>query len=238
MVDLHSHILPNIDDGSSSALETFMMLKEAEKSGVTDIIATPHYILEATEQNKQDVINQIKEINQAAREQGIHVKVHPGEEIYAVPNLTELIAQDKIITLNLSKHILIEFAMHDKPRFMENLIFELCNLGYTPVIAHPERYDYVKDNVNIVSDLQNMGALIQCNYGSLIGKYGHTAQKIVIKLLKRVCISSFFDFFLTAGGFKRSKEGKRYSATAVSKLTADKSKTFVSSSVFMALFKD
>lgn len=184
MVDLHSHILPNIDDGSSSALETFMMLKEAEKSGFTDIIATPHYILEATEQNKQDVINQIKEINQAAREQGIHVKVHPGEEIYAVPNLTELIAQDKIITLNLSKHILIEFAMHDKPRFMENLIFELCNLGYIPVIAHPERYDYVKDNVNIVSDLQNMGALIQCNYGSLIGKYGHTAQKIVIKLLK------------------------------------------------------
>lgn len=184
MVDLHSHILPSIDDGSSSALETFMMLKEAEKAGFTDIIATPHYILNATEQDKIKVINQIKEINNAAIEQGIHVKLHPGEEVYTVPNLADLIKQEKIVSLNQSKYILIEFAMHDKPKFIENIIFELCNLGYIPVIAHPERYDYIKKDLNMVSNWQNMGALIQCNYGSLIGKYGHTAQKLLIKLLK------------------------------------------------------
>lgn len=184
MIDVHSHIIPNIDDGSSSTLETFMMLKEAEKAGFTDIIATPHYIAEATEQVKEDVINQINEINQAAREQGIHVKLHPGEEVYTVPNLADLIKQEKIVSLNQSKYILIEFAMHDKPKFIENIIFELCNLGYIPVIAHPERYDYIKKDLNMVSNWQNMGALIQCNYGSLIGKYGHTAQKLLIKLLK------------------------------------------------------
>lgn len=184
MIDLHSHILPSIDDGSSSALETFMMLKEAEKAGFTDIIATPHYISEATEQNKQEVQAKIDEVNKAAKEQGIHVKLYPGEEIYAGPNLCELIENEKILTLNLSKYILIEFAMHNKPKFMDNLIFELCNLGYIPVIAHPERYDYVKDNIKLVSDWQNMGALIQCNYGSLVGKYGHTAQKVINKLLK------------------------------------------------------
>lgn len=184
MIDLHSHILPNIDDGSSSAFESFIMLKEAEKAGFTDIIATPHYMAGITRQDPQSILNQIEEINQAAQEQGIHIKVHPGEEIYATPDLIELLKSDKLINMGSSKNILVEFAIHDKPKFMENLLFELCNLGYTPIIAHPERYIYVQNKIELVSEWQNMGAKIQCNYGSLIGRYGHAPLKVVVKLLK------------------------------------------------------
>lgn len=184
MVDLHSHILPNIDDGSSSVFETFIMLKEAEKAGFTDIIATPHYILGSIEQNKEDVLNQINEINIAAKEQGIHVKIHPGAEFFGVPNISDTIKNDKFLSLNLSKYILIEFAMHNRPLYIDKLIFELCNLGYLPIIAHPERYSYVQDDLSIVSQWQNIGALIQSNYGTLLGKYGSSAQKTLIKLLK------------------------------------------------------
>src|SRR5574344_2525487 len=104
MIDLHSHILPNIDDGSSSSLESFIMLKEAEKAGFTDIIATPHYMAGITRQDPQSVLKQINEINQACKEQGIHIKVHPGEEIYAVPDLIELVKSNKLISMCLSKN--------------------------------------------------------------------------------------------------------------------------------------
>lgn len=184
MIDIHSHIIPNVDDGASSALETFMMLKQAEKAGFTDIFATPHYMEQSMEQEKNNILNQVDEINQAAREQGIKVKVHCGEEIYAMPNLSEVVNDNKIIPLNNSKYLLIEFAMHEKPKYLENVIFEICNYGYIPIIAHPERYDYVKKDLSLVSEWQNMGALIQCNYGSLIGKYGSSAKKIINKLLK------------------------------------------------------
>ncbi len=200
MVDLHSHIIPNIDDGSSAVLETFMMLKEAEKAGFTDIFATPHYMVGINEQDKETVINKVNEINQAAKEEGIHVRVHPGEEIYAVPNLKELMQANKVITLNSSKYMLMEFAMHAKPRFIDNLIFEICNLGYIPIIAHPERYQYVKEDINTVLDWQNMGALIQCNYGSLLGRYGYTSQKVVIKLLKEKHVDFMASDCHRAGG--------------------------------------
>lgn len=184
MIDIHSHIIPNVDDGAQTALETFIMLKQAEKAGFTDIIATPHYMEQSIEQDKNDILQKIDEINEAATQQGIKVKLHAGEEIYAMPNLVEVIKNNKIISVKNSNYILIEFAMHDKPKFLENVIFETCNYGYIPIIAHPERYDYVKKDISLVGIWQNMGALIQCNYGSLIGKYGSSAKKIVNKLLK------------------------------------------------------
>ena len=183
MIDMHTHILPNIDDGSESMEETIKMLKEAKKAGFTDIITTSHYIENSYDITKRERKNIINEIKSKLDIENINIKLYNGAEAYISNNIYELIP-----TLNNSKYLLMELPMNNKVLYLDNVIYSLESKGITPIIAHPERYSYVQNDIKFVEELVERGVLFQSNYGSIIGKYGNDASKCAKKLLKKKLI--------------------------------------------------
>jgi len=187
MIDIHSHILPNIDDGSRSLNETIYMIEEAKKAGFTKIISTSHYIdgyYEANEEQRTKLLKEIKENFQG-------IELYLGNEIYITNQMTDLLSEKKASTINNSKYVLFELPMNTKAMDVKEVVFRLMEKGYVPIIAHPERYEYVKGNIEYVRELADMGVLFQSNYGSSIGMYGKKAQKTQKKLLEEGLIQFF-----------------------------------------------
>lgn len=184
MIDMHSHILPGIDDGSQSIEESIKMIKEAKETGFTAIVSTSHYIEESYNFSRYEREELIKNINEGLQAENIDIKIYNGAEAYVSTNLTELIEKEELPTINESKYLLMELPMHSEILYLDNIIYDLKTNGITPIIAHPERYSYVQKNLKILQDLINKGVLFQANYGSIIGKYGKEAKKTVKKLLK------------------------------------------------------
>lgn len=182
MIDIHTHILPEIDDGSKSVDQTLEMIEEAYLAGFTDIITTSHYIEDTYDIDKDDRDLLIENIKPLIEQ---NIKLHNGAETYISPDIVELYQNGTIPTLADSDYVLFELPMNSEVIYVENIIKNLKWHGYIPIIAHPERYGSVKRNINKVIELTEMGALLQCNYGSFLGKYGDDALETVIKLLKK-----------------------------------------------------
>ena len=180
MIDFHSHILPQIDDGSVSFEETINMLKEAKQTGFTKIISTSHYLegyYESDESSRNELLQQIKEKN-------IGIDLYLGSEVYISENMIEFLETKKASTINNSRYVLFELPMGSKTILTKEIIYRLIENNYLPIIAHPERYSYVQDNPEYVEELLEMGAMFQSNFGSIIGLYGKKAEKTVKKLLR------------------------------------------------------
>ena len=189
MIDFHSHILPNIDDGSTSIGETINLIEEASKVGFTGIISTSHYIQGYYEFDCYER-NQLLDIVQN-KMQSDNFELYLGSEIYFSSEIIDLIKDKKASTINNTRYLLFELPMNTKPLFVKELVYELIQNGYRPIIAHPERYSYVQDEINYVRELANLGTLFQANYGSVLGMYGNDAKKTLKKLLKDDLISFF-----------------------------------------------
>ena len=113
------------------------------------------------------------------------MKLYLGSEIYSDLEMIKYIKEGKSSTINGSRYVLFEFPLNSEPLFAKKLIYDLLSVNYIPVIAHPERYSYVQENLKFIEELVQMGALLQSNYGSIVGLYGHKAKKIVKELLKK-----------------------------------------------------
>ena len=186
MIDFHNHILPNIDDGSSSIEVSLEMLKFAERQGITDVVNTVHYKhpkMIGKEVTFEEVNKKLEELQLLLNEKNIKIKLHLGAETFFYENLVELY-DDKLATFSNGKYILIEFLTNLLPKNQKEVLFELKMKGITPIIAHPERYTAVQQNINIVADWLESGCLIQIDAGSpigLMGKKAKMASEIIIK---------------------------------------------------------
>ena len=185
MRDIHSHILYGIDDGSPSKEDSIKLLKDMEDYGITDIILTPHYIENSLYMVSLDI--KIKLINELQKYTKINLYI--GNEVYINNNILELLKQKQISTLNNSRYLLVELPMSSKINNLEDTMYNLIKNGIIPIIAHPERYTYVQENINYLDDLKELGVLFQSNYESIFGKYGNIAKKTIKKLLKNNYIS-------------------------------------------------
>ena len=184
MIDFHSHIIPEIDDGSRSIEETMLLLSEAKKVGFTKIISTSHYMndrFEFDEANRKILLEAIK---MGANKLGVDIELCLGSEIYATYDIVELLKEHQASTINGTNYVLMELPMQSELPNLKNIIYNLLGNGYKPIIAHPERYEYVKEDPNWVIDYIELGVLFQSNYASILGWYGKTAQSTVKKLLK------------------------------------------------------
>ena len=192
MIDFHAHILPNIDDGSTSMEESINLIKEAEQAGFTGIISTSHYLqnyYECDEKERRRILAELANQVKVADAEAEMPKLYLGSEIYISTDIVELLKEGKASTINGTNYVLFELPMNSKPLFVKEVVYKLIENGYNPIIAHPERYSYVKENIEFVRELKNMGALFQSNYGSVIGMYGGSAKKTLKKLLKEDLIS-------------------------------------------------
>lgn len=190
MIDIHTHILPGIDDGSVDPEESLEMIQEAYENGFTDIITTSHYIYNGSYnvnyEQREQIIKALQTIIDA---KNIDLTLYNGAEAYITPELSLLYNNKTISTLANSKYVLFELPLNSKIIYAKEVIKDLIDNGYIPIIAHPERYEEVQNNIEKAVEWVNMGALLQCNYSSITGQYGSAAKKTIIKLLKKDLIS-------------------------------------------------
>ena len=184
MIDFHSHIIPNVDDGSKSVEETFCMLEEAKNVGFTGVISTSHYIEKYYTSDVEERKTWISAISANLYKKNIDLKLYLGNEIYITENMLELLRTNKATTINGTNYVLFEFPLNSKPLNMLDIIYDMLEYKLVPVLAHPERYTFVQQNPELIYDLIQKGVLMQSNYCSIIGQYGEKAQIIVRKMLE------------------------------------------------------
>ena len=188
--DIHSHILSGIDDGSSSATESMKILKLAIEEGVSDIILTPHYVYGSNYAcNNKDKRIRFEVLQELVETRKLPIHLYLGNEILLCENILDLLENGECMTLNHSRYVLVELPMNNELLNAKNILFELINHEYIPILAHPERYHYIVDDSTFFEDLIDMGVLLQGNYKSLLGKYGKTSEKRLKKLLQRNMIT-------------------------------------------------
>ena len=185
MIDIHSHIIPNVDDGARSVEETFNILKEAQEAGFTDVILTSHFLLNYYETNAQELIFWKEKLQEVLKKQGTKINLHSGMEIYITNQMEELLENKKILTLANSRYMLIELPLATNVKYFDYVVYYLEAKGIKPLIAHPERYKCVQKDPDIVEEYIEKGCLIQCNYGSIVNLYGREAEKTIKTLLKK-----------------------------------------------------
>ena len=181
MYDLHTHILPGVDDGAPDLETALAMAKLALGRGVTHVAATPHYDSIADWSAIQEKVGQF---SAALKEVDIDINLVAGAELFMDYNLVEL-AKEQIPTYNNNgTYCLIELPMLEIPQYSEQVLFSFKVKGITPIIAHPERYHYVLDNPNLIYEWINNGYLIQMNAGSITGMFGEKVQQVSKILLE------------------------------------------------------
>lgn len=189
MIDIHCHILNNVDDGTKDILETIKCIRAAEKAKFTDIILTPHYNKDFYKNCKSEINLKIKNLKEVAYSNNVLVNLHQGNEIYMNDELVELLENGVVSTLAGSRYVLFEVPMCQKLLVTQDVVRKIIEKGYIPILAHPERYKFVQENVGELKELIDMGVLIQCNYGSILGQYGKKSKKAMITLLKNNMVS-------------------------------------------------
>ena len=184
MIDVHSHILPNIDDGSISIEETFNLIKEAKEAGFEGIVCTSHYMENYYETNRPEREVWINAIHENLENKNIDMNLYLGNEIYMSDNIIELLEDGKATTMNDTSYVLFELPMNAEPMNLYDMVYEMQQYKIVPILAHPERYSFVQTDPELIYDLIDKGVLMQANYGSIIGQYGKKAQMIVQKFLE------------------------------------------------------
>ena len=181
MIDLHSHILPEIDDGAHSLHVSLEMARMAVESGVTAMAATPHCI----EDRRWEIYDAWKMLCEMLEECEIPLKLVMGMEIFGTEDTASMLRDGKLLTLNGSRYPLIEFSFRSDGEMETKILRSVCRAGFRPVVAHPERYTYVQRDPELINRWFRMGCLLQVNRGSLMGRFGGHAQMIGMELVER-----------------------------------------------------
>lgn len=184
MIDFHSHIIYDVDDGSQSIENSIEILKIAEKAGFNEIILTPHYMPNYYEVSKNDIKNKIETIREECKKEKINVTLYQANEIYITSNMVELLQNQIATTINDSKYVLFELPINEEPANLLEVIYSLLENKKVPIIAHPERYSYIQEEPNKLLELIENGILFQTNYGSIAGQFGKDAEKTAKELLQ------------------------------------------------------
>ncbi|MBR3164188.1 hypothetical protein IKF15_02695 [Candidatus Saccharibacteria bacterium] len=194
MIDLHSHLLPGIDDGSRSFEESLEIARGLAEHNISDLFLTPHYIADSSyvnsrANNKKLLTAFQKQLDDAQ----IDIKLYLGNEIYITPNIKSLLRRRQISPLGgpNSRYLLIELPMSGRFPSYRDIFRDLIDEGYHVVLAHPERYRAMQENPQLLLDLYDDGVLFQCNLGSILGQYGRHAKKTMKFLLKRDLVFAF-----------------------------------------------
>ena len=191
--DVHTHVLPGVDDGAPEMEYALQMLCNAVASDVEMLAVTPHCNRPGQRRNYMDegLRERFLQLQQAAKD--IPVRLVLGAEVLADETLPRLLQQKKLPTINGSRYLLTEFPFDAKPEFFSDTLHRIRVFGYIPLVAHPERYVSVCKMPQIVMPWLEMGCHLQLTGGSITGEYGKTVQRTATFLLQRdlvACIAS------------------------------------------------
>ncbi|GAB1445502.1 MAG: capsular biosynthesis protein [Cyclobacteriaceae bacterium] len=183
--DIHSHLLPQLDDGVKSLEESGQLIRQFIDLGYTKLITTPHVMNDFYRNEPNDIIAKLELLKKYLKSESINIPVEAAAEYYLDESLIERIKKgEKLLTFG-ANFLLFETNFITEPFQLKEFIFSVTTLGYKPVLAHPERYQYLVNNFLKVEDLKNRGVLFQLNIPSIIGAYSKPTQKLAIQLIEK-----------------------------------------------------
>ncbi len=183
-VDIHSHLLPGIDDGAKDLEDTLSLIKKMETQGITNFRTTPHVLGNVWDNSSALIKEKEALVKRELQKQGLHhVNFHAAAEYMLDENFSKLLDHNDILPLK-DQYILVEMSFFNPPFNLEDLLFQIQLKGYIPVLAHPERYNFYHKDFSNYKKLVDAGCLLQLNILSLTKQYGEAVTKVAHKLLK------------------------------------------------------
>lgn len=208
MIDIHSHILPGLDDGAKNVEETLEIVLQLHRAGFKTLIATPH-VLEEEYLPPEKILAVTERVRTCVAEAGVQMEILPGAENYIFPDMGKWAQDGKLMTLgNTGKYILVELPMFEIPRYTDQVFFELQASGLTVVLAHPERYKGLVEAPERLLEWARKGVLFQLDLRSLAGRYGPQARRLAQKMLR----SNLIDF-IGSDAHRVSRSDSSYTET-------------------------
>lgn len=183
IIDIHSHMLPGVDDGARSSADTKELLNESYRQGVRTVIFTPHYQAGVYRNERGQLEERFNHIKEMMNSELPDLELFLGNEIYFSSDVPDMLAQGRLCTLAGSKYVLVEFATNVSYDFLKNSLYRILLEGYVPVLAHAERFGCLYKKVSLVEDIVDMGAYIQVNAESVTKKAPHKVKGFVRKLI-------------------------------------------------------
>jgi protein-tyrosine phosphatase len=186
MIDLHTHILPGVDDGLNTEDEAVEFARVAQEDGVRTIVATPHCKEGSWDNTRDDILAAVERLRERLDREGVEVRLEPGAEVHLVPELVQRVGDGRALTLgDNGKTLLLELSLSQYPVELENLIFELKLAGLEVLLAHPERIRYFQEDPARYEAVVRGGAFGQITTGSILGQFGSRAKEYSVELLRK-----------------------------------------------------
>ena len=181
--DIHSHLIPGIDDGSQNMDETIEMLKGMSDLGYKKVITTPHIMSDFYKNTPEIILSGLEKVREAIKDHNIDIEIDAAAEYYLDFDFDEKIGKEKLLTFG-DNYVLFEVSFISEPPNMTSCIFDLITNNYKPIMAHVERYLYWHRDFEKYHELKSRGVLLQMNINSLSGFYGPGVKKISEKLIE------------------------------------------------------
>jgi tyrosine-protein phosphatase YwqE len=191
--DMHSHLLPGIDDGSPDLETSINLIRGMQELGFKKLITTPHILWDIYKNTNAIILEKLEVVKNQLREERIDIQLEAAAEYFIDDHLAELLEKKKPLLTFGNRMVLVEFSMVSQPYELKKILFEMQMQGYQPVLAHPERYVYFERNKNIYDELKSAGYLFQLNALSLSGHYGNS----VMKLARYLATNQYYDLIGT-----------------------------------------
>jgi protein-tyrosine phosphatase len=182
MTDMHSHLLAGLDDGVKSHEEALLLIQHFSRLGYKKIITTPHIMSDYYRNEPEQILAKLEELKTILAENHIQVTIEAAAEYYLDETLITKINNDQRLLTFGSNHLLFETNFFSEPFQLNEFIFNAITHGYKPILAHPERYQYM--TMQKAEDLKDRGVLLQLNIPSMVGFYGKPVERIAVKLIE------------------------------------------------------
>lgn len=192
-VDMHGHFLFGIDDGAKTEVDAVNMLKGMEELGYEKVFCTPHVMFDFYKNSSATILEKLTELKQVIKKHNIKLELHASAEYYFDEELNKRLSEGDILHFGGKKFLLFEFSYFNEHQGVQQLLNSIFSKGYTPILAHPERYPYFAQDLTKYDDLKEKGVLFQVNLMSLIGHYGDSAVHASEYLIEK----GFVDFIAT-----------------------------------------
>jgi len=184
-IDIHSHLLPGLDDGVHTFEEASTVISQFQKLGYKKLITTPHVMSDFFRNSTEDILSKLKEVKIWLQSQAIVIELEAAAEYYLDEELVKKIDSNSPLLTFGNNYLLFETNFMTEPMNLKEFIFLATTKGYKPVLAHPERYLFIQSNFEKAEDLLDRGVLFQLNISSISGYYSKAAQNIAHKLIDK-----------------------------------------------------
>ena len=183
-VDVHSHFIPGIDDGAPTVEDSVNLITAMSNFGYKKVITTPHIMSDYYKNTPSIILSGLEEVKEALEKAGIDIEVEAAAEYNLEPEFEEIIKAKNVLSFGGDeKYVLFELSFFNEPLRLKEIIWDLSNDGFQPVLAHVERYAYWHKNWDKIEDMVNRNVKLQLNIGSITGAYGPEVRNMAIKLI-------------------------------------------------------